>query len=233
MHAIFRLMKKIVFYIFILGISKLDAQIHEVGVFLGGSNYIGDVGRTDFVSPNQPAYGVMYRWNKSPRHSWRISYVQSKITGNDLDSNVPGRYKRGYNFENNISEISAGLEFNFFDFNLHEFGFKLTPYVYSGLSYTNYEELYFANGEARKDTDSHAFALPMIIGIKTNITPNLILGIEAGSRYSFTDNLDGSNPKNNNLASLKFGNLNSTDWYVFSGFTLTYTFGIKPCYCAD
>ena len=226
-------MKKIVFYIFILGISKLDAQIHEVGVFLGGSNYIGDVGRTDFVSPNQPAYGVMYRWNKSPRHSWRISYIQSKITGNDLDSNVPGRYKREYNFENNISEISAGLEFNFFDFNLHEFGFKLTPYVYSGLSYTNYEELYFANGVARKDTDSHAFALPMIIGIKTNITPNLILGIEVGSRYSFTDNLDGSNPKNNNLASLKFGNLNSTDWYVFSGFTLTYTFGIKPCYCAD
>jgi opacity protein-like surface antigen len=233
LHAIFRLMKKIVFYIFILGISKLDAQIHEVGVFLGGSNYIGDVGRTDFVSPNQPAFGVMYRWNKSPRHSWRISYIQSKITGNDLDSNVPGRYNRSYNFENNISELSAGLEFNFFDFNLHEFGFKLTPYVYSGLSYTNYEELYFANGEARKDTDSHAFALPMIIGIKTNITPNLILGIEAGSRYSFTDNLDGSNPKNNNIASLKFGNLNSTDWYVFSGFTLTYTFGIKPCYCAD
>jgi hypothetical protein len=181
-------MKKIVFYIFILGISKLDAQIHEVGVFLGGSNYIGDVGRTDFVSPNQPAYGVMYRWNKSPRHSWRISYVQSKITGNDLDSNVPGRYNRGYNFENNISEISAGLEFNFFDFNLHEFGFKLTPYVYSGLSYTNYEELYFANGVAKKDTDSHAYALPMIIGIKTNITPNLLCPIYAGRLSNFGSN---------------------------------------------
>ena len=213
--------------------AKLSAQIHEVGVFFGGSDYIGDVGRTDFIAPNQPAYGILYKWNKSPRHSWRISYIQSKITGNDLDSNVPGRFNRGFNFENNISEISAGLEFNFFDFNLHEFGFKLTPYLYSGLSYTNYEELYLANGVLKKDTDSHAFALPMIIGIKTNIAPSLILGLEIGSRYSFTDNLDGSNPKNNNLAFLKFGNLNSTDWYVFSGLTLTYTFGIKPCYCAE
>ncbi len=232
MHAIFRLMKKIVFYIFILGITKLSAQIHEVGFLLGGSNYIGDVGNTDFIAPNQPAYGILYKWNKSPRHAWRISYIQTKITGNDLDSKVPGRFKRGYNFENNISEISAGLEFNFFDFNLHEFGVKVTPYIYSGLSYTMYEELYFVNGIRKKDSDGRAFTIPMVIGIKSNITPSLILGLEVGSRYTYTDNLDGSNPKNANLASLKFGNLNSRDWYVVSGITLTYTFGEKPCYCS-
>ena len=81
-------MKKIVFYIFILVFSKLNSQIHEVGVLLGGSNYIGDIGNTNFIAPNQPAYGILYKWNKSPRHAWRISYLQSKITGNDLDSNV-------------------------------------------------------------------------------------------------------------------------------------------------
>ncbi len=73
----------------------------------------------------------------------------------------------------------------------------------------------------------------MILGIKSNITPNLILGAEVGVRYTFTDNLDGSNPKNEGLQTLKFGNTNSNDWYVFTGFTLTYTFGEKPCYCAD
>ena len=30
---------------------------------------------------------------------------------------------------------------------------------------------------------------------------------------------------------VRFGNFNNNDWYVFSGFTLTYTFGRKPCYC--
>jgi uncharacterized protein YchJ len=52
-----------------------------------------------------------------------------------------------------------------------------------------------------------------------------------GARYTLTDNLDGSNPKKESLKSSQFGNINN-DWYVFS-LTLTYTFGEKPCYCAD
>jgi hypothetical protein len=226
-------MKRIFLFIFILGLTKLNAQIHEVGVFLGGSNYIGDVGKANYVNPNELAYGLIYKWNKSPRHSWRISYTQSKITANDLDSEVPGRFKRGYDFENNIKELSLGLEFNFFDFNLHNFDKLVTPYVYSGLSYTNYDELYVINGVSKIDINHGTFAIPMIVGVKSNIMPNLILGVEVGARYTMTDNLDGSLPKNENLEPLKFGNINSKDWYVFSGFTLTYTFGEKPCYCAD
>ncbi|MBY0485968.1 MAG: hypothetical protein K2P85_02070 [Flavobacteriaceae bacterium] len=226
-------MKRLILFIFILGLTKLNAQIHEVGVFLGGSNYIGDVGKTNYINPNELAFGFIYKWNRSPRHAWRISYTQSKITANDLDSKVPGRYKRGYNFENNIKEVSAGLEFNFFDFNLHEFGRIVTPYVYTGISYTNYDELYVVGGVSKIDINSGVFAIPMTVGIKSNIAPNFILGFEAGARYTLTDNLDGSLPKNEDLQSLKFGNINSKDWYVFTGFTLTYTFGEKPCYCAD
>jgi Domain of unknown function (DUF6089) len=233
LHAIFQLMKRIFLFIFILGLTKLNAQIHEVGVFLGGSNYIGDVGKANYVNPNELAYGLIYKWNKSPRHSWRISYTQSKITANDSDSEVPGRFKRGYDFENNIKELSLGMEFNFFDFNLHNFDQLVTPYVYSGLSYTNYDELYVINGVSKVDINHGTFAIPMIVGVKSNIMPNLILGVEVGARYTMTDNLDGSLPKNENLEPLKFGNINSKDWYVFSGFTLTYTFGEKPCYCAD
>jgi len=45
--------------------------------------------------------------------------------------------------------------------------------------------------------------------------------------------LDGSNPTNKSISQLKFGNLNSNDWYMFTGFTITYTFGNKPCFCPD
>lgn len=226
-------MKKIFIFIFILGLTKLNAQIHEVGVFLGGSNYIGEVGKTNYINPNELAYGIIYKWNKSPRHAWRISYTQSKITANDLDSDVPGRKKRGYNFENNIKEVSLGMEFNFFEFNLHQFDRIITPYIYTGLCYTNYDELYVINGASKIDINRGEFAIPMTVGVKSNITPNIILGFEVGARYTKTDNLDGSLPKNEDLEPLKFGNINSNDWYVFSGFTLTYTFGEKPCYCAD
>lgn len=213
--------------------SSLQAQIHEVGFFLGGSNYIGDVGSTVYINPNEPAIGLLYKMNLSPRHSWRFSYMQTNLSASDLDSKSEGRKNRGYHFKNNIKEVSAGLEFNFFDFNLHETERKITPYVHSGLSYTRLEELYVEAGETKKDKNSGTIAIPMTIGVKSNVLPNLILALEVGARYTFTDNLDGSNPKNKNLESFQFGNINNNDWYVFSGFTITYTFGRKPCYCRE
>ncbi|OJX50261.1 MAG: hypothetical protein BGO88_06150 [Flavobacterium sp. 38-13] len=227
-------MNRIIITLFcIFSYAVSNAQIHEIGIFAGGNNYIGDVGPTNYVKPNEFAFGLLYKWNKSPRHSWRISYMQGKVTSNDHDSDMPARKQRGLNFENSVKELSLGLEFNFFDFNLHESGFLLTPYVYSGISYFRYTELYHVNNQYEEDEDKNTFAIPMTVGIKTRIAEKLILGFEVGARYTFTDNLDGSNPKNDSFKTLRFGNLNSNDWYVFTGFTLTYTFGNKPCYCAE
>ena len=211
----------------------MQSQIHEIGVFLGGSNYIGDIGPTTYIAPNEPAFGLLYKWNKSPRHAYRISYTQSKITSNDLDSKEPGRNQRGYRFENSIKEVSLGLEFNFFDFNLHELKNKITPYVYSGLSYTRYNGLFFVNGKTKYDSNHGTFAIPITLGVKSNLSRSIIIGLEVGARYTLADDIDGSNPANENLSQLKFGNINNNDWFVFSGLTLTYTFGEKPCYCAD
>ncbi|HSD14782.1 MAG TPA: DUF6089 family protein [Flavobacterium sp.] len=218
---------------FLLLCTQTKAQIHELGVFLGGSNYIGDVGPTTYIAPKDFSFGALYKWNRSIRHAYRISYTQGKITSDDLDSDVSARKKRGYNFENEIKELSAGLEFNFFDFNLHDSGFIITPYVYTGLSAFRYDELYVLNGETKIDESKYSFAIPMTLGLKTRIANHFVLGIESSVKYSFTDNLDGSNPDNPEYASLKFGNLNSNDWYVFTGVTLTYTFGQNPCYCAE
>jgi outer membrane protein W len=211
----------------------MQAQIHEIGVFIGGSNYIGDVGPTTYIAPNEPTIGLLYKWNKSPRHAYRFSYTQSKITSNDLDSNEPSRSLRGYHFENNIKEVSLALEFNFFDFNLHSFERKITPYVYSGINYTMYNGLFVVNGETKTDTNKSTFGIPMTLGIKSNLSRSFIIGLEVGARYTFADDIDGSNPSNENLSQYKFGNINNNDWYVFSGVTLTYTFGEKPCYCID
>ncbi|KRD59842.1 hypothetical protein ASE40_12170 [Flavobacterium sp. Root935] len=213
----------------------LNAQINEIGVFFGGSNFVGDVGKTTYIAPEKPAFGVLYKWNRSPRHSWRFSYTQSSVIGNDFKSEETGRNQRGYRFENNIKELSAGLEFNFFDFNLHDYHTKISPYVFTGLNFFIFDNLYRYNTSPNTiySDNSNSFAIPIILGVKSNITPHLVLGVEAGARYTFTDNIDGSNPKTNNPNILKFGNLNNNDWYVFSGITLTYTFGQKPCYCAE
>lgn len=227
MNKIFNL-----FICFLASIS-MQAQIHEIGVFIGGSNYIGDVGPTTYITPNEPAIGLLYKWNKSPRHAYRFSYTQSKISSNDLDSDEPGRSLRGYRFENNIKEVSLALEFNFFDFNLNGLERKITPYVYSGINYTMYDGLFIINGVTNKDTNQNTLAIPITMGIKSKLSRSFIVGLEVGARYTFADDIDGSNPTNKNLSQYKFGNINNNDWYVFSGVTVTYTFGEKPCYCAE
>ena len=211
----------------------LNAQINEIGVFLGGSNFVGDIGSTTYIAPEKFAFGILYKWNKSPRHSYRFSYTQSTIAGNDTKSEESSRNKRGFSFENNVKELSAGLEFNFFDFNLHDSDPKITPYIFSGISYFKYDDLYIANGVTEKNKKSSSFAIPITLGLKSNISRHFVLAAEIGARYTFTDNIDGSNPEDDSFANNRFGNLNNNDWYVFTGATLTYTFGQKPCYCAE
>ena len=227
-------MKTLFLYIsLIFCVLHTNAQINELGVFVGGINYIGDVGATNYVAPNEPAFGIIYKWNRSPRHAWRFSYYQGKLKSNDTDSKVPSRKLRGNSFENSIKEFSAGMEFNFMDFDLHDGKKKITPYISSGINYFIYDEIFILNNKSKLDYRSSAFAIPMIIGVKARVFDNFVLGAEVGARYTFTDNLDGSNPKNDNFETLRFGNLNSNDWYVFSGITLTYTFGLNPCFCAE
>lgn len=227
-------MKKVYLFIFLtICAIKSNAQINELGIFLGGSNYIGDVGPTDYISPNEPAFGVIYKWNRSTRHSYRFSYFQGNITSRDIDSNVPSRKLRGNSFKNNIKEFSAGLEFNFLEFDLHSNERNTTPYVFTGINHFIYNEIFILNNESYLDYRHSTFSIPMVVGLKTRLVRNFIIGVEVGARYTFTDNLDGSNPANDNFETLRFGNLNSNDWYVFSGFTLTYTFGKNPCFCAE
>ncbi len=210
-----------------------NAQINEIGVFAGGSNYVGDIGKTNYINPNQLAAGLLYKWNKSTRHAYRFSFIHGKITSNDAHSKAANRKARGYSFENTINELGMGFEFNFFDFDLHHFKPQTTPYVATGINYFRHVEMYFLDGLARENQNTSGFAIPIVLGIKSRIGSHFVLGAEAGIRYTFTDNLDGSHPRNTDFEHLKFGNVKSNDWYVFSGITLTYTFGQNPCFCPN
>ena len=226
-------MRKLILLLLFVYISPMQAQINELGVFVGGSNYIGDIGATNYVRPNDFALGFLYKWNKSKRHSYRLSVTHSRINGDDADADSNGRVLRDFSFKNTVTEAGAFFEFNFFEFDLHELKPQFTPYVYTGLSYSLFKNSYIENGNQVEDGNDSTLGIPMAIGFKTNVFPDLILGAEIGFRYTFTDNLDGSNPSNSNLEPYRFGNMNSNDWYVFTGLTLTYTFTEKPCFCSE
>lgn len=218
----------------VLGTLSLQSQTYEIGGYLGGANYIGDVGRTNYIAPNNLAFGGIFKWNRSPRHSFRATIIYADLSGDDLDSSEDRRKQRGYSFKNNIIEASLGLEFTFWEFNLHSGYPQGTPYLYTGLTAFGYNALFRrADGNIVSYDRQTGIAIPMVVGYKKSLGTRFILAAEIGARYTFTDNIDGSNPTGNleNEPGLEFGNVNSNDWYVFTGITLTVTFGRQPCYC--
>ena len=207
------------------------SQIYEVGFTYGKSNFIGDVGNTIFINPKDDAFGAILKWNRSSRHSYRFSYNISKLSANDLKSNDPRRIERGFNFETPIKELSLGMEFNFFDYDLHDFDTLFSPYIYSGIIYTIFDEqLLINNSIINSGKNKSTFGVPMVFGLKYRILDKFILSFEIGARYTFTDKIDGNSVISDDL-NYNFGNINNKDWYMFSNFSLTYTFGRNPCYC--
>lgn len=212
----------------------MQSQTYEIGGFLGAANYIGDVGSTTYIAPKTPVFGALFKWNRSPRHSFRGTLLFGQIEGDDSKSSDTRRNERGYKFENSLIELTVGLEYTFWEFSMYSGKHAHTPYLFTGLSYFSYNSLVKRNDDVIvEDGKAGAVAIPMIVGYKTTLGTKFVLAAEIGARYTFTDNLDGSNPNKvrENQDNLSFGNINNNDWYVFTGITLTYTFGRKPCYC--
>ena len=221
-------------FITVFALTSAKAQTYEIGPYVGGANYIGDVGSTNYIDPNEVFYGVVFKWNRSKRHSFRFTLAQTNLSADDANSSEGRRMQRGLSFSNSLTEASLGIEYTFWEWNLHSNKPQYAPYLYTGLTgiYTN--DLYLnTQGELIEKDDKFSASIPMIIGFKTRIVRHLVLATEIGARMSFSDNLDGSTPEefDGGKKLPSFGNQNTNDWYMFTGITLTYTFGRKPCYC--
>lgn len=213
------------------------SQMHEVGLFLGGSNYIGDIGARNFIFISSPAFGLVYKKNIKTRYSLRGSIMYSKIINKNYNGDN-NRFRTFLSIENDIYEFSTGVEFNFFEFNLYDQVQYITPYVYFGINYFQYN-LFVINKQkpliVQKYGKTESFSIPMTLGLKFKVVPQFVIGAEVGARYALTDNIDGSNPigefSENPL--LQHGASYNNDWYVFTGITLSFTFGRLPCYCKE
>ena len=118
-----------------------NAQFREVGLFLGGTNYIGEVGKTTFVNPSlkSPSTTLFYKSNFSPRFTFRVELGLSSIQGIDSISAEPLRKERANSFSNSINHTSAILEVNYFEMDFSDFKTSWSPYLFAGLSYLKFE----------------------------------------------------------------------------------------------
>jgi hypothetical protein len=222
-----------------MGLNLVQSQTYEIGAIFGNTAFVGDVGNTqvintnDFIGLYQFSYGLLLRWNRSERHSFRFSAMQHSIFGFDKESNIIERQNRNLNFQSDLNELALGIEYTFWEWDLHSSKRpQFVPYLHTGIAYYFTSQFARAGDELIESGDLNGFAIPMTIGIKATLGRRFVISGEFSPRYTFTDNMDGSAPSElgSSNAFEEFGNPNSNDWYIFAGFSLTYTFGRKPCY---
>ena len=233
---------KAVFLIIILFLSSLlFAQRYEIGLFLGGANAIADVGNEAYLAPKTIAIGGFLKRNLNERYSIRLSGNFSRMRMEDKDSKSKYRRNRKLTKGNHIGEGALIFEFNFFDFNgKHQRA--QTPYLFAGIGGFFYQKRDLNPDDFLQKTSyapdeqlAFAPAIPFGLGYRYKFNYHWVIGAEVGFRTTFTDNLDYIKPPRNNnpddIDRYRAESLNSNDWYVFTGITLSYAFGRKPCYC--
>jgi hypothetical protein len=204
--------------LFIIFSQQVKSQhTDDIGIFLGGSFYMGDINPDKLFYKPSPAYGIMYRFNYNPMISMSYELIQGRIQANDLDfnSNLFQHY-RGASFSNNtITEVSSQLEYNLYPVSGDKIKTnKFSPYIKVGV------------GIAYDGAMNHTFqiVIPFALGLKYKITKKVEIGTEWSFRRTFTDKLDnlGQYYSQSIFVDRQRSFSQTRDWYSFFGINLHY-----------
>lgn len=225
--AFFRMKNSIILIAFISFTSLLLGQEYEIGLSIGGSNFVGDIGSTTYISPNKLAGAAFFKHNWNPRIALRATYSYLPIYGNDASADTDFKVNRNLSFSNTINELAVGMEWNFYEYDLSSDDKTWTPYILLELAAFNYKYIESQTSPTENVyANKTSYAIPIGIGYKSKLYGNLAFSLEAKFRYTFEDDLDYSTSR---ISTLDYGG-KGNDWYMFTGFSLIYTFGRPACY---
>jgi hypothetical protein len=221
-------MRKSILLIIFINISGISlGQMYEAGVFIGGSNYVGDIGPTNYINFSKIGGAAFVKYNLNPRIALRATYSYLPIKANDLDADTDFRRDRAINFSNTINELAVGLEYNFYEYDISSDDKTWTPYLLLELAVINYKYIVSEPQPTQYQFDyKNAISIPFGVGFKSKLAGPLAFSLEAKFRYTFEDDLDYTTDK---IDKLNFGGTGN-DWYMFTGCSLIYTFGRPACY---
>lgn len=205
--------------------TSLKSQILEVGLAAGVAYYNGDLNPGLPFQDAKPTYGLVARYSNSMRWAYRLTLLNGNLATSGANARVAAL--RGSTLNTNFQEIGVVGEFNFFNYFTGSEKNYSTPYLFVGTGLSRFNAV--INGNQEMQLPLHTtFGL----GFKYSITNRLSLGAEWGMRRSFSDNIDhaATVPADDQLF---WDDPGKTDWYNFSGLSLTYRFSLEKKHTCD
>jgi len=187
-------------------------QTNEIGFFLGGSMFHGDIGYQNAeqsIYNSQPVLGIQLKRNFNYHFGLNLSIKNGNLYAHDNNSSNHFLLDRNLSFKSNITELSLILEFNFRPYLSRDTEYNNTPFIFSGISRFYFKpqgqsedgvwhNLQALNTEGqgsdlypnRDFYKLHGIAIPIGIGYKINVYDYLTLSFNCGWRLTFTDYID-------------------------------------------
>lgn len=179
----------------------------DLGVFVGGMYYIGDLNQLKHFQNTNLALGGIFRYNVNSRIALRANVNYGNLEASDAEATNPLLINRNLSFTTEIYEFASGIEFNYLPYQTGHSEFKITPYFFveMGLFRLNPKTKY--NGELIElrtlgtegqgtelnDKDFYKktqFCVPLGVGCKFSVAKNISFNLEFGVRKTFTDYID-------------------------------------------
>lgn len=216
------MIKKYLLFFLLASIGLLaQAQRTELGIWAGGSGYIGDINPANATKVTDPAGGFLFRINYNPFWALRLGIAQGAVQAADSVSTNPQRKLRNLSFKSPLTEISGVFEFNMFKYGVKT-PYKFSPFVFAGLSAflfnpqatyqgSTYDLQTMGTEGQRAGAGKSAYSIvnmsiPFGLGFKYNLGGKTTLGGELGYRYTFTDYLDDVSGDYSDLQSIQSSN---------------------------
>lgn len=177
------------------------AQSWEVGGFVGGAGYMGDLNTDNPLKVSGLAGGALVKYNFGRYLSAKASLTIGNIKAADSLSGTQQFQDRNLSFSTRLTEVSLTGEFNFLSYVPSISKNIYTPFIYAGvgmISYTprtTYRGQTYDLRELRTEGqalpyNNSALVVPFGVGIKYNVAGALNLIADLGYRVAQTDYLD-------------------------------------------
>ncbi len=206
-------MKKIIIIALFSGIiigAKAQKKV-DLGIFGGGSYYLGDINQSKQFYSLSYAFGGLYRYNINQRYTIRCSIYYGNLLADDQDFINPFQQSRDISYSGTVLDATLQFEFNFMPYSTFGKSGEYTIYTTGGIGVA------FINTSQLAPT--YKLVIPFGVGAKVNLGKKMGIGIEWGFRKMFYDKLDGyENPIDPEYRSF----IHNNDWYSIAGISLTY-----------